>query len=213
MPKISETQRSDRRRAVLHSVEVVFSSRGFTAATIDDIAREAGVSKGYVYTYFSSKEDIFLAVVRDFDDVTNRWKLFIDSIASTRGMRVEERLLALWDTIAAQWSADNLSRVKLQLEIWSQASRNLKLREAIGTRSSRSLGLVETILEESAPEFIPESDYSILARLWWAVIDGLVLYWIGHGTAPSTGELRSIRHTLVLLNLRLRMSNREIMRI
>lgn len=203
MPKISEAQRLDRQRAVLQAAESVFGRRGFVEATIDDIAQEAGVSKGYVYTYFPTKEDVFLAVVRDFDTATSRWEALTQNLASTRGMAAEERLLSLWDTIAAQWSVENLNRVKLQLEIWSQASRNPRLQEALDTRSSRSLRFVETILEESTPEVFDETDHTGFARLWWATIDGLVLYWIGHGTTPTSDELHKLRDMVVLLTHRI----------
>lgn len=42
-----------------------FSEHGFNAAKLDDIAQRAGVSKGTIYLYFASKEELFKAVVRD----------------------------------------------------------------------------------------------------------------------------------------------------
>jgi len=42
----------------------VFSDRGFAGARLDDIARRAGVTKGTVYLYFASKEELFEAAVR-----------------------------------------------------------------------------------------------------------------------------------------------------
>ncbi len=42
----------------------VFFEKGFSAARLEDIAARAGVSKGTVYLYFSSKEDVFDALVR-----------------------------------------------------------------------------------------------------------------------------------------------------
>jgi AcrR family transcriptional regulator len=42
----------------------VFAEKGFAAAKLDDIARRAGISKGALYRYFETKEDIFGAVVR-----------------------------------------------------------------------------------------------------------------------------------------------------
>lgn len=41
----------------------VFAERGFAGAKLEDIARRAGVSKGAIYLYFETKEDIFHAVV------------------------------------------------------------------------------------------------------------------------------------------------------
>lgn len=42
----------------------VFAEKGFAAARLDDIAARAGVSKGALYLYFETKEDLFLAVAR-----------------------------------------------------------------------------------------------------------------------------------------------------
>ena len=41
----------------------VFAEKGFAAAKLDEIARRAGISKGALYLYFETKEDIFRAVV------------------------------------------------------------------------------------------------------------------------------------------------------
>ena len=43
----------------------VFAEKGFAAARLDDIAARAGVSKGALYLYFETKQDLFEAVVRD----------------------------------------------------------------------------------------------------------------------------------------------------
>ena len=60
-----------RRRAEARPAEIVraayevFSEKGFAAARLDDIAQRAGVSKGALYLYFETKQDIFEAVVKD----------------------------------------------------------------------------------------------------------------------------------------------------
>jgi AcrR family transcriptional regulator len=43
----------------------VFGEKGFAAARLEDIAARAGVSKGALYLYFETKEDLFRAVVRE----------------------------------------------------------------------------------------------------------------------------------------------------
>jgi AcrR family transcriptional regulator len=48
---------------IVEAAMAVFAERGFAAAKLDDIARRAGVSKGALYLYFETKEDIFRAVV------------------------------------------------------------------------------------------------------------------------------------------------------
>lgn len=57
-------RRKDERPAEIVAAALeVFAEKGFAAARLDEIARRAGVSKGAVYLYFETKEDIFRAVV------------------------------------------------------------------------------------------------------------------------------------------------------
>lgn len=53
------------RKAILSAAEGVFAQKGFYAATTDEIAERAEFSKGALYTYFRSKEEIFLSLMRE----------------------------------------------------------------------------------------------------------------------------------------------------
>ncbi len=57
--KISE----DKRKKIFDQAIAEFSSKGFTAANINDIAKNADISIGSMYNYFASKEDLFLTVL------------------------------------------------------------------------------------------------------------------------------------------------------
>jgi AcrR family transcriptional regulator len=54
---------SAKRRQILDGARAIFLSRGFDAASMGEIARAAGVSKGTLYVYFESKEELFEAIV------------------------------------------------------------------------------------------------------------------------------------------------------
>jgi AcrR family transcriptional regulator len=54
----------DRREAILAAALDEFSTRGFEAARLDDVARRAGVAKGTIYLYFRDKESLFQELVR-----------------------------------------------------------------------------------------------------------------------------------------------------
>jgi AcrR family transcriptional regulator len=56
-------RKADRPGEIVEAALAVFAERGFAAAKLDDIARRAGVSKGALYLYFETKEEIFRAVV------------------------------------------------------------------------------------------------------------------------------------------------------
>ena len=49
--------REEKQQAIVGAAVEVFARRGFTAATIEEIARTAGLGKGTVYQYFHSKDD------------------------------------------------------------------------------------------------------------------------------------------------------------
>ena len=52
-----------RRNEVIDAAIAVFAREGFAQATMDDVAREAGIAKGTVYLYFKSKEDLFRGAI------------------------------------------------------------------------------------------------------------------------------------------------------
>jgi AcrR family transcriptional regulator len=53
-----------KRRQVVEGARLVFLARGFDAASMGDIAKAAGVSKGTLYVYFKHKEELFAAIVQ-----------------------------------------------------------------------------------------------------------------------------------------------------
>lgn len=57
-----EREKQERREAILAAASSVFLERGVGGATMEDIAREAELSKGALYLYFSSKDELFLAI-------------------------------------------------------------------------------------------------------------------------------------------------------
>jgi AcrR family transcriptional regulator len=68
MPEHSEPQwkrqPDERPNQILAAAVEVFSEKGFRAARMDEIAAAAGITKGTIYLYFASKEDLFIAMAR-----------------------------------------------------------------------------------------------------------------------------------------------------
>ena len=62
MPKVSEDYARGRRRQILDAAAASFARKGLHSATMDDVCAEAGLSKGAVYGYFRSKDDIISAL-------------------------------------------------------------------------------------------------------------------------------------------------------
>jgi AcrR family transcriptional regulator len=66
----------ERKQQILNAAEEVFSEKGFDRARMDDIAGETGLSKGTLYLYFRSKNDLIIAILdrlfqREFKQLEN----------------------------------------------------------------------------------------------------------------------------------------------
>jgi AcrR family transcriptional regulator len=58
----------ERRAAILDSALAVFAERGYHASSIDDIAREGGISKALIYEHFSSKQQLYAELIQHHAD-------------------------------------------------------------------------------------------------------------------------------------------------
>ena len=64
MPKVVPEYKEEAKSRILDAANKVFAENGYHEATMDDIAKRLGVSKGAIYLYFSGKEDLFEAMVK-----------------------------------------------------------------------------------------------------------------------------------------------------
>ncbi len=65
MAGIREKKKEQTRTAILSAAKHLFSRKGYDNTSIDELARQAGVGKGTIYTYFQAKSEIFLAFCED----------------------------------------------------------------------------------------------------------------------------------------------------
>ncbi|MFK0171518.1 TetR/AcrR family transcriptional regulator [Streptomyces sp. NPDC090306] len=62
MPKVSQEHLDARRRQIVDAARARFASHGFARTSMADIVTESGLSNGAIYRYFTSKDDIVVAV-------------------------------------------------------------------------------------------------------------------------------------------------------
>ena len=62
MPKLSDTEKEVRRRRVLEGARRCFARYGYDGATVVRLEREIGLSRGAIFNWFPSKQDLFLAL-------------------------------------------------------------------------------------------------------------------------------------------------------
>src|SRR3954470_14108559 len=141
MPKRALTERRapTHGRLVAAATKVV-ASRGFHAATVDEIAREAGFSVGALYSNFDGKDDLFLAVF----DGHMRW--FEAQLEAAAASGDPGRMFTDWmDALA-----EDPEQLLVFIEFWAYAVRKPKLRRSFVSRLERMRTAVATALEQRA---------------------------------------------------------------
>ncbi len=81
-----ERERLVHRQEILDAALAVFADKGFFNATLDEIALRAEFSKGAIYLYFPSKEDILVQIV---DAAMDEWDEVIRELTGERSFREE----------------------------------------------------------------------------------------------------------------------------
>lgn len=127
-------RRLERTRALLlDAAEEVFAEKGFTSASLDDIARSAGYTKGAIYKHFETKEDLFLAVSDRY------WRRYFENFAEVLSAATEVGASEL-DAIAQRWRQLSLDRgaehAALGLEFTLYLHRNPDARERVAIKRS-----------------------------------------------------------------------------
>lgn len=101
-----ERRKEARPRELLDAALALFVAQGFAATKAQDVAKHAGVSKGTLFLYFSSKEDLFRAVVREnivgqFSELNKA----LDRFTGSTEELMRSFMAAWWQRIGANRSA------------------------------------------------------------------------------------------------------------
>lgn len=74
MPKISEERKAERREQILEGARQCFAENGYEGATVLKLENAIGLSRGAIFNYFPSKEDLFIELaVRDSARMSEIW--------------------------------------------------------------------------------------------------------------------------------------------
>lgn len=167
MPKLKPATQRARREHILDAAEVCFARGGFHRTTMQDICREAAVSPGALYVYFSSKEDLIAGLVeRDRTEFAER---FAEVSASDDFMR------ALSELGRHYFEEDPPHRRILSLEIGLESTRNPRVGEIYQSVDRYVHESFEALFTRLAAEgrIAPDLDIPTVTNLFSLIGDGV----------------------------------------
>ena len=172
--------RDEKKEKIVSAAAEVFSRKGYRAATMEQISRQAGIAKGTTYLYFRSKAELFLAV---FDWYVDKMLGEANKAMETGRGRIKEKMECFMEE-----TLEALEKVRdifpLSMEFWA-ASATGELRDLFREHMKQLYfryrevvtGMIDQGIEEGI--FGQETDSEALASVVVGAIDGIkVQTWL-----------------------------------
>jgi AcrR family transcriptional regulator len=142
-----ERRRAMTREALVQAARTVFVRKGFNGASLDEIAEEAGFTRGAIYSNFDGKEDLLVAVLEHYnEEMLGPYGAMLEARA---GDEPEDRAAEAAGIWQAQIDRDPELQV-LWLELRLYAVRNPSFRPKLAEFSRRNLERVARFMEHEA---------------------------------------------------------------
>jgi AcrR family transcriptional regulator len=195
-PKIGlrEQNKFEKRQRIREAARELFSSLGYDAATLRQIARRAHVGLGTLFLYAQDKRDlVFLIFNEELDFVTN------EALAAAHSHReLPEQLMAIFERHYRYFGKDpEMSRILLkELVFYSegkQAATFLRIRE-------RLLSGIEMFVRSAQQNLLIRSKEApeIIARHLFFVFSAEIRWWIANDRPNPTAGLNELRRLIEL---------------
>lgn len=193
-PKISDSQREMRKQQILDAAKRVFSEKGYGAATLKDIIEETGMSRGWIYLYFQTKEEIFEALLDHQDAEHEQYIAELLEISAS-----------VWDVITTLYSQQQDELLKPPrggmlpafyeyfLIGWRDAERSELLLQRYEEGIVRFAALLQKGVDQG--EFSPAMSVSDISKLAASFQEGILTHTITVG--PETANTQMQQEALI----------------
>ena len=169
-PDVSE----ERKDQILDAAAVVFAEKGVHESRMDDIVEKSGLSKGSLYWYFKSKDEILLGI---FERMFAREFNELEKLAGDQGSAYE-RLILFTDTVIQDVSR-MLRLMPIAYEFLSLAFRRKLFQDAFKIYINKFMEILLPIIQQGieSGEFrkVSPSEAGIAIG---SIIEGTILLWV-----------------------------------
>ncbi len=169
-----EREREHRRRVILRAARKIFFNKGLQAASMDEVAELAELSKGTLYLYFKSKEDLYVSLLEEGMNILRR---MFEEVAS-KPLPADEALkqigLAYYDFFKRHPDYFQILKFTDARSLHSKVSR-----EVLACTEQCSMGclqVVASVYQRGVTEGIYRSDLAPLevAIMLWGTSNGMI---------------------------------------
>jgi AcrR family transcriptional regulator len=177
MPKISDERRTERREQILEGARRCFAEHGYEGATVVRLEHEIGLSRGAIFNYFPSKEDLFVELAtRDNARISEIW--------------INEGL----DAVVREVVELDPAWLSVVLELFRRARTDPQFKARFEARHEHLAAANRARLEEAqrAGEFRDDLTAKEIGTFVNLVLNGLAVLRAGGDELPSTELVLSL---------------------
>ena len=171
-----EREKEKRRQQILAAAKKVFSEKGYSKATMEDIANKAELSPGTLYLYFKNKEELYASLSLR---VLKYFLAGMEKISRRKDLEPEKKLDGFINAMFDLYKLDSLVIVNVFRLQSSEALQNLshEVLEGIKNYSRDLIASFASAYKEGVDKgiFLDKSPVAI-ADIFWALFSGVILW-------------------------------------
>lgn len=174
MPRVSPEYEQNQRKKIMEGASKVFAKYGYGQTTMDQICKELTLSKGAVYTYFRSKEELYIMIMKYIFE--NRYTLVSSSFEETDPFMVKlEKIINCLENLV---NSKNHVYARLSVEGFLESDRIQSLQKIKADSYNCFYNLLHDLLtkEQDAGKLSPKFEISGMVTVMMATLDGLMMY-------------------------------------
>lgn len=181
-------EKENRKNSILKVARKLFFERGFKSVTVDLIAEKAEVSKGSIYLYFDSKEEIYTQILISANIERHKE---MENFTKQEGTPSE--LLLSFARNYVDFFLDNNELFRILMTFMLQ-SENMNLTEEQNAQlihtTNENVIAISDILQKgmNSGEFIPDIDARQLRNAVWGMLNGIISLYIYTGAPEKRAE-------------------------
>jgi AcrR family transcriptional regulator len=178
MPKVTEEHVEARRRQILSAALRCFAREGFHRTTMQDIFREAELSPGAVYSYFTGKDELIAAIIEEMMSfVAGAAALFDEPLPDGRLRRPGEALAEMIGLFQEFELGTVVERARIFPYLVGEQQRNPQLNAAVRAGIGSLRAGFETLARaaQERGELDPKLDPERFSRLAISLLQGLLI--------------------------------------
>jgi len=169
-PKVTSEYKIEVKEKIIQSAVECFSKYGLDRTRMDDVAQKADLSKGTLYLYFKSKEELFYVICE------NNLKVLKEQLSQILATTKEDLVSNAEQFFENFHKEEKRESEKVFCEIIAESARNTKLQKILYTQRIKTFNVVREYLDRQMEKgfFKKDTDTVAIASGFVALYDGLI---------------------------------------